>query len=384
MNPQLNMALIGGGKGSLIGPVHWRSATLFDQSKLVSGVFSSDALRSAESAASYNLNKTMGFATLEELIAFDKKQPTANQIDFITIATPNHLHCRDAKIALKHGYHVVCDKPLSHDLNEAKELYEVAKMSPKVFALTHNYTGYPMVRFLRKLVREGELGEILSVRVRYLQGWLSTSLEKTGHRQAGWRTDPAKSGVSGCFADIGTHAFNLMRFVTNLRPLTISAQLQTMVPGRSLDDFGEASLVLENKARAHITASQISQGYRNHLVIELDGTKGSSYWCQENPELVVVKKNQDADRHYYREQVECQNEEVRNASSLPAGHPEGYIEGFANIYKEVFKAIHAVNKGKTYDSSKQLFPTIDDGIEGMNFIYKSVESSKNQNKWIEF
>src|SRR4051794_14379343 len=274
------MGLIGGGQGAFIGRVHTTAAVMDNQASLVAGAFSSSAEKSKASAPDYDVKPERAYGSYQEMIAAEKKLPESERVDFVSVATPNHTHFEIAKAFAEAGFNVVCDKPLTFDLAQAEELARVVQRTGVVFAVTHNYTGYPLVRQARDMVRAGELGEVNAVRASYLQGWLRTRLEKEGQKQAGWRTDPRRSGAAGAFGDIGTHAYNLARFVSGLLPDQISCLLKAFEPGRELDDYGVAALRYRNGALGSVTASQVSHGRENDLWIEVDGTKASLEWHQ--------------------------------------------------------------------------------------------------------
>jgi predicted dehydrogenase len=298
---KLRMGIVGGGQGSFIGRVHVTAAVLDNRAALVAGAFSSDAARSKASAADYDVVPGRAYGSFQEMFDRERALPAGERIDFVSIATPNHMHFPVAKAAVEAGFHVVCDKPLTLTLAEAEELAKLVAASSVVFAVSHNYTGYPLVRQAREMIRGGELGEIQAIRAEYIQGWLRTRLESEGQKQAAWRTDPARSGAAGCFGDIGTHAYNLGRSMTGLLPEKISAHLKIFVPGRPLDDYGTAVIRYENGALGTVTASQISHGRENDLRIQIDGTLGSLEWRQEEPNAMVVRHNGRPHQIYTRD-----------------------------------------------------------------------------------
>src|SRR5882724_8113695 len=291
LNRKLRMGLIGGGQGAFIGKVHSIAAILDNRAVLVAGALSSDAAKSKASAPDYDIKPERAYGSVKEMIAAELKLPVGERVDFVSVATPNHTHFEIAKAFAEAGFNVMCDKPLTFDLAQAEELAKVVQKSGVVFAVTHNYTGYPLVRQARDMVRSGELGEINAIRAFYIQGWLRTRLEKQDQKQASWRTDPKRSGAAGCFGDIGTHAYNLGRFITGLLPDQISCHLKTFEGGRALDDYGTAIIRFQNGALGTVTASQISHGRENDIFIEIDGTKASLEWHRENPNQMFVRKN---------------------------------------------------------------------------------------------
>ncbi len=300
LNRKLRMGLVGGGQGAFIGKVHSIAAVLDNRAALVAGALSSDPAKAKASAPDYDIKPDRAYGSCKEMIAAELKLPAGERVDFVSVATPNHTHFEIAKAFAEAGFNVMCDKPMTFDLAQAEELAKVVQKSGVVFAVTHNYTGYPLVRQARDMIKAGELGEINAVRAFYIQGWLRTRLEKEGQKQAGWRTDPKKSGAAGCFGDIGTHAYNLGRFITGLIPEQISCHLKMFEPGRALDDYGTAVIRYSNGALGTVTASQISHGRENDLWIEIDGTKGSLEWHQEEPNKMIVRSNGKPHQIYTR------------------------------------------------------------------------------------
>src|SRR5689334_10399392 len=300
LHRKLRMGLIGGGQGAFIGRVHSIAATLDNRAALVAGALSSDPAKAKASAPDYDIPPDRAYGSYQELIDKEKKLPEGERVDFLSVATPNHTHFEIAKAAAEAGFNVMCDKPLTFDLAQAEELARVVQKAGVVFGVTHNYTGYPLVRQARDMVKAGELGEINAVRAFYIQGWLRTRLEAEAQKQAAWRTDPKRSGAAGCFGDIATHAYNLGRFITGLIPDQISCHLKTFEKGRELDDYGTAVLRYANGALGTVTASQISHGRENDLWIEVDGTKGALEWHQEEPNKMLVRVNGKPHQLYTR------------------------------------------------------------------------------------
>ncbi len=380
---KLRMGIVGGGQGSFIGRVHVTAAVLDNRAALVAGAFSSDAARSKASAADYDVPESRAYGSWQEMLERERALSAGERIDFVTIATPNHMHFPVAKAAVEAGFHVVCDKPLTLTLAEAEELAKAVAGSKGVFVVTHNYTGYPLVRQAREMILAGELGEIQAIRAEYIQGWLRTRLESEGQKQAAWRTDPTKSGAAGCFGDIGTHASNLGRYMTGLLPDSISAHLEIFVPGRPLDDYGHAVIRYENGALGTVTASQISHGRENDLRIQIDGTEGSLEWRQEEPNKMVVRHNGKPHYLYTRDpNAPFTNDAGRAACRLPSGHPEAFFEAFANVYRAGFDAMAAAATGSKVEHKDTVYPNIHDGVEGMYFIEQSVASSKAGGGWL--
>ncbi len=343
----MRMGLVGGGQGSFIGRVHATAAVLDNRAALVAGALSSNPEKSKASAPDYDIPTTRAYGSDKELIEKELALPADQRIDFISVTTPNHTHYEIARAAVEAGINVICDKPMTFDLAQAEELAKVVDKSNVVFALTHNYTGYPLVRQAREMILSGELGEINAVRAFYIQGWLRTRLELSEQKQASWRTDPKKSGVAGCFGDIATHAYNLARYMTGLIPADVSAHLKTFEEGRALDDYGTAIIRFDNGALGTVTASQISHGRENDLYIEIDGTKGALQWRQEEPNVMIVRSNGQPHRLYTRDpNAPFMNDSGRAACRLPSGHPEAFFEAFANIYRSAYDA-PATNRSRS-------------------------------------
>jgi predicted dehydrogenase len=382
LNRKLRMGLVGGGQGAFIGRVHVIAAILDNRAQLVAGALSSDPAKARTSAPEYDIKPERAYGSYQEMVAAEAKLPAAERIDYVSIATPNHTHFEIARAFVEAGFNVLCDKPMTFNLNQAEELAKVVQRTGVVFALTHNYTGYPLVRQARTMVLSGELGEINAIRSSYIQGWLRRRLEKEKQKQASWRTDPQRSGAAGCFGDIGTHAYNLSRFITGLLPDQISCHLKTFEPGRELDDYGTAVVHYQNGALGAVTASQISHGRENDLWIEVDGTKGSLEWHQEEPNKLLFRVNGQPLRIYTRDpNAPYLNDLAKASCRLPSGHPEGFFEAFANVYSAAFADIAARAGGQKLDSSRSLYPNVADGVDGMNFITQSVASSGEHGAW---
>ena len=380
---KLRMALCGGGQGSFIGRVHCTAAVLDNRAVLVAGALSSNAERSKASAPDYDIPQDRAYGSITELVAKEKALPAEKRIDFVSVATPNHTHFEIAKAAVEAGFNVICDKPLTFDLAQAEALAEAVDKSGVVFAVTHNYTGYPLVRQARQMILSGELGEINAVRACYIQGWLRSRLELSDQKQASWRTDPGKSGAAGCFGDIATHAYNLARYMTGLLPDQISCHLKTFEPGRKLDDYGTAVVRFENGALGTVTASQISHGRENDLFIEIDGTKGALSWRQEEPNVMIVRTNGQPHRMYTRDpNAAFMNDAGKGACRLPSGHPEAFFEAFANVYRAAYDGMILRAEGKPLEKVNTVYPNVNDGVEGMYFIQQSVASSQQNAAWL--
>ncbi|MFH1904017.1 MAG: Gfo/Idh/MocA family oxidoreductase [bacterium] len=380
INRKLRMGMVGGGRDAFIGTVHRMAATIDGEAELVAGAFSRDPQKSRLSGKDLYLDPDRVYVNYKEMVKKEKKLPEKKRIDFVTIVTPNNTHYEIAKTFLEAGFHVVCDKPMTTNLNEAKKLSSIVKKTGNVFALTHNYTGYPMVKQARHLVQTGKLGLILKVVVEYSQGWLLRPIERHGQKQALWRTDPAQTGISCCMGDIGTHAENLARYITCLEIDQVCADITTFVKGRKLDDDGSVLIRYKGGAKGILYASQVSAGEENGLAISVYGKKLSLEWRQEDPNELIIK-NPSGPREIYRRGNDYLCKEAKNFTRIPAGHPEGFIEAFANIYREVVRAIYDHIDGKKKDSYD--FPTVKDGLVGMAFIETVVASSKSKQKWIK-
>jgi predicted dehydrogenase len=377
---KIRMGMVGGGEGAFIGAVHRMAAALDGQIELVCGAFSSDAAKSKRSGAALFLPENRVYSSFEEMILKEKKLPAAKRMDFVSIVTPNHVHFAPAKMALKNGFHVVCDKPLSFNLKEALELEKLVEKSGLLFTLTHNYTGYPMVKQAKAMVKRGDFGKIRKIIVEYPQGWLSTYLENTEQKQAAWRTDPTKSGIVGAMGDIGTHAENLAEYITGLKITSLYADLTTFVDGRLLDDDGSVLLKFEGGAKGVLLASQICAGEENNLNIRVYGEKGGFQWFQMEPNSLITKWL-DKPVEILRTGGAGATLESLAHTRTPAGHPEGYLEAFGNIYRNFAKQVQARLAGEAADPIYDT-PTVSDGVRGMNFIYKVVESNKKRD-WVK-
>ncbi|MFZ0826455.1 MAG: Gfo/Idh/MocA family oxidoreductase [Verrucomicrobiia bacterium] len=377
---KLRYGMVGGGQHAFIGAVHRMAANLDGQIELVAGAFSSDAKNSTTTGEQLFLNPRRVYASYEEMARREAGLPADERIDFVSIVTPNFLHAPMATTFLKAGFHVVCDKPMTLTLKEAQALRQTVRKSGKVFALTHNYTGYPMVKEARELVRSGKLGKILKVIAEYPQGWLLDRIETQGQKQAAWRADPKKAGATCCLGDIGTHAENLGRYITGLRIDELCAEFTTFIPGRKLEDDANLLIRYQGGAKGVLHCSQISCGEENNLNIRVHGTKGSLAWQQEHPnELKFTPKNEPA--RILRRGNGYITAAAKKFTRLPFGHPEAFIEAFANIYLEAIAAIRARIDGRRGNFD---FPTVDDGVIGMAFLETAVKSAKSNAKWTKF
>ena len=383
LNRKLRMALVGGGQGAFIGRVHATAAVLDNRAALVAGALSSDAARAKASAPSYDIPESRAYGSVTELIQKESALPADQRIDFVSVATPNHTHFEIAKAVAEAGFNVICDKPMTFDFAQAEDLVKTVEASGVVFAVSHNYTGYPLVRQAREMILNGELGEINAIRSNYIQGWLRSRLDSEDQKQAAWRTDPTKSGAAGCFGDIGTHAYNLGRYMTGLIPADISCNLKIFAEGRRLDDYGHAVVRFENGALGTVTASQISHGRENDLFIEVDGTKGALSWRQEEPNLMIVRRNGTPHQMYTRDpNASYMNGMGKAACRLPAGHPEAFLEAFANVYRFAYDAMVDRATGTAFEKQNTIYPNVYDGAEGMYFIQQCVASSQQNGAWV--
>jgi predicted dehydrogenase len=379
---KLRMGMVGGGQGAFIGGVHRIAAALDGQIELVAGVFSRDFQNTQATGRGLYLDPARLYQTALEMAAAEAARPSSDRIDFVSIVTPNNAHFALAKAFLESGFHVVCDKPLTLTLEEAEELARVVEKSGRVFALTHNYTGYPLVRHARHLFRSGEMGTVRKVIVEYLQDWLMEPLEKQGSKQAAWRTNPAESGIGGAIGDIGTHAFNLVEYVTGDLVSSVSADLSTFLPDRQLDEDVNALLRFQSGGKGVLTVSQVATGEENGLRLRVYASKGAILWTQENPNYMDVYRHGRPRETLSRGRSEYLDSSATAATRTPWGHPEGYLEAFANIYGGAIDAIRRHVDGNPVPPADYDFPTVRDGVRGMRFIYASVESSKKGGAWV--
>ncbi|MFM8422175.1 MAG: Gfo/Idh/MocA family protein [Verrucomicrobiota bacterium] len=382
MSRKIRYGMVGGGRGAFIGAVHRIAAAMDQQIDLVCGAFSSDPEKSRASGADLFLPAGRCYGSFQEMIAAESKLPAGERMDFLAIVTPNHVHFPPAKMALEHGFHVLSDKPATFDLKEAVTLQKLVKKTGLLYGLTHNYTGYPMVKEARHLVRSGKLGKIRKVVVEYPQGWLATRIEASGQKQAAWRTDPKRSGAAGCIGDIGTHAENLAEYITGLHIEELAADLTAFVKGRKLDDDGNVLLRFKGGAKGVLHSSQISVGEENNLNIRVYGETGGLEWHQREPNTLLVKWS-DQPMQVYRAAQGYLSDAAKGAGRTPPAHPEGYLEAFANIYKNFANAIRAREEGRklSQDDPANDFPKIEDGVRGMAFIEAVVKSSVQNARW---
>jgi len=379
---KLKYGMVGGGQGAFIGAVHRKAAALDGKIELVAGALSSDPARALASGKDIGLEDGRNYESWEAMLEGEMMLHPDQRIDFVTIVTPNHVHYPVAKAFVQAGIHVVCDKPLVHTLEQAEDLIRAVETNRVVFAVTYNYTGYPMVRQARDMVRAGMLGHLRKVIVEYNQGWLATKLEDTQSKQADWRVDPARSGAAGAMGDIGSHAENLVSTITGLELSHLCADLTHFVEGRQLDDDGNLLLCFKGGAKGVLIASQIQIGGENDLRIRVFGSKASLTWHQENPNYLVYD-GLEGPRQVLTRGSSYLSDSAKKATRLPAGHPEAFLEAFANVYLGATEAMRAHKEGRELGLLEGDYPTIFDGARGVHFIQKTVESSKSDVKWLE-
>lgn len=383
MNRRLRMGMIGGGKNAFIGAVHRIAANMDGLIELVCGAFSSHPDNARESGKLLFLPDDRVYLSYEEMIEKESRLPEGERMDFVTIVTPNHLHFAPAMLALEKGFPVVLDKPMTFTLGEALQLQKKVKETGLLFCLTHTYSGYPMVKQARQMVRAGDFGKIRKVYVEYPQGWLSRLSEKDGSKQAEWRTDPARSGKSGAMGDIGTHAAHLAEYISGLQITQLCADLSIMVEGRALDDDGNVLLRFDNGATGVLYASQVAAGEENALKIRVYGEKGGLEWAQQEPNTLLVKWL-DQPAQVYRAGTPWLSSYAKHNTRTPAGHPEGYLEAFANLYRNFAQTLSARLDGTTPSPESLDFPGVDDGVRGMAFIDNLIRSNESLEKWTSF
>ncbi|RCV86190.1 Gfo/Idh/MocA family protein [Billgrantia montanilacus] len=378
---RLRLGMVGGGQGAFIGGVHRMAARLDDHYELVAGAFASDADRSRASAAELHVAPDRAYPDYRAMA--EEESQRDDGIDVVAIVTPNHVHFEVAKTFLEAGIHVICDKPMTTTLEEARTLAELVERSGRFFGLTHNYTGYSLVRQAREMVANGELGELRVIQVEYPQDWLSTRLEDSGVKQAEWRTDPKRSGPAGCLGDIGTHAYNLVRFVTGLEPQALAADLHTFVEGRALDDNVHMMLRFKGGARGMLWSSQVSPGNENGLRLRVYGSRGGLEWCQEEPNRLVHSPLGEPPRTLTRNGPDL-GAAALTAARIPPGHPEGYLEAFAQLYSDFAEQIRARENGREPEALATGTPGVADGVDGLVFITRALESSSAGGIWVDF
>jgi predicted dehydrogenase len=380
MKRKLRMGMVGGGLTSFIGPVHRKAAGIDGEIELVCGAFSIIPGESKETGEALYLNPDRVYENYQEMFEREKNLPADQRIDFVSVVTPNHVHFGPSQMALESGFHVLVEKPIAFSLAEAKTLEKTVNKTGLLLGLTHTYTGYPLVKEARKMVADGAFGKIRKIYVEYPQGWLSTLLEKAGNMQASWRTDPKQSGMGGAIGDIGTHAANLAEYITGLQITEICAMLNTVVKGRHLDDDSSMLLRFNNGASGVLMATQVAAGEENNLNIRVYGEKGGLEWRQEEPNTMILKWL-GRPKEIIRAGQSYLSDAAKGYTRTPAGHPEGYLEAFANIYRSFTRAVRDYKPGKKMNLSKYDFPDVADGVRGMNFVQTVVKSANSTRKW---
>ena len=372
---KIRLGIVGGGIGAFVGSIHRIAARLDDRYELLAGALSSEPRRAADSAAELGIDPRRAYASFEEMAK--KEGKLKHGIEAVAIVTPNHLHCAVAKAFLEAGIHVICDKPLSSSLEDAEQIEKIVEASGLIFTITYNYSGYPMVRHAREMVAAGKLGNIRVIQVEYAQDWLATNIEAEGQKQAAWRTDPTRAGTGGSIADIGTHAFHLAEFISGLEAKSLLADLDTFVAGRSLDDNANILLHYSNGAKGMLWSSQVASGQENALRIRLFGDKGGLEWAQEDPNYLQYRPLRET-RQILTRGGPAVGETAARATRIPAGHPEGFLEGFANLYRDIADMIEASRTGKSLTT---LVPDVTDGVKGVKFVEKAVSSNAAGSIW---
>ena len=377
---RIQLGMVGGGPGAFIGAVHRIAARMDDHYELVAAALSSDPARSRAAAQDLHIALDRAYGNYTEMARAEAARP--DRIEVVAIVTPNHLHYPMAKAFLEAGIHVICDKPLTTTVQEALDLAAIVERTSLIFGLTHNYTGYPMVRQARQMIAGGQLGKIRVVQVEYAQDWLATPLEQTGQKQAAWRTDPAQSGPGGSLGDIGTHTYNIACFVTGLHCREVAADVSIFVPGRRLDDNAQLMLRFAEGAKGALWASQVATGNANNLRLRVYGEKAGLEWHQEEPNDLQFARLGEAPETL-RRPGPGGNSPAAHASRIPGGHPEGYLEAFAQLYTDLAEQIYARREGRSPSPQSLLVPNVNDGVEGMRFIAATLESSKRNAAWVD-
>lgn len=383
MQSKIKMGMVGGGKDAFIGAVHRMAANIDGHIELVCGAFSSDAKKSKESGESLYLPTDRVYGSYAEMFEKENLLPPGQRMDFVSIVTPNHLHFEPAKMALEKGFNVVLDKPMTLTLAQAKELKTIVDKTGKLFCLTHTYTGYPMIKEAKEMIRQNKFGAIRKIYVSYPQGWLSTFLEASNNKQAAWRTDPARSGIAGSMGDIGVHAFNLAEYVSGLSVTEVCAHINIVVPNRKLDDDGTVLLKFNNGATGMLYATQVAAGEENNICINIYGEKGGLEWKQQDCNTLLVKWA-DKPAETYRSGNAYLSPLAKFNCRVPPGHPEGYLEAFANLYRNFALTVIANKNGIKANEEWLDYPGVEDGVRGMAFIENVIASGKDNNKWKTF
>ncbi len=378
----MRLGMIGGGIDAFIGAVHRNAAWMDGEYDLVCGAFSSTPERSKKSGEVLGIDPARVYGDYREMIRQEAALPKDERMQVVSIVTPNHVHFEPTKLALEAGFHVVLDKPMTFSLDEAKALGEVVKATGRRFCLTHTYTGYPMIKEARQIVREGRIGKVRKVYVEYPQGWLSTKLEESHQKQADWRTDPNRSGKAGAMGDIGTHAFNMAEYVSGLKVTKLCADINTYVPGRLLDDDGDVLLRFDNGASGILFATQVAAGAENNIKVRVYGESGGLEWKQEDANSLILRWP-DKPAAVVRTGTGYVSSYAKHNSRTPAGHPEGYLEAFANLYRNFALCVKADLAGQKTQPEWEDYPGVEDGVRGMAFIDAVIASGKSERKWLE-
>ena len=383
MDRKIRLGMVGGGPDAFIGAVHRKAAALDGLFDLVCGAFSRSYEKSKETGEALHLDSDRIYESYDQMFEEELKRPDSERIDAVSIVTPNHVHFDPAKKALENGFHVIIDKPIAFTLDEAKELEELTKSTGCVLALTHTYTGYPMIKEAKQRIADGQVGELRKIYVEYPQGWLATALESEGNKQASWRTDPEKSGAGGAIGDIGTHAANLAEYVSGLEITQLCADVRTTVKGRLLDDDSSALLKFGGDVSGVLMATQIATGEENDLKIRIYGSKGGFEWTHTDPNTLLYKPHEEPVQ-ILRAGTGYLSDLAQKNTRLPAGHPEGYLEAFANIYMEFATAVNDHQNGSYKSSDDYDFPDAAEGVRGMAFVTNMIKSSNSDKKWTVF
>jgi len=376
------MALIGGGGTGFIGKVHATAATLDREAVLVAGALSSDAERSKAAAAEFGITEDRAYGSYKELLNAEQQKPADQRIDFVSIATPNFTHCEIACAAMEAGFHVVCDKPMTVNLDAADRMVKTAQETGCVFALSHNYSGYPLMRQARQMIAAGELGDIIAVRATYVQGWMHGMQPGAEQARGAWKSDPQKNGRAGSLGEVGTHAFHLASYVTGLTPQSVLSGMQSYSKHHQLDDYGHAMIRFNQGATGMITWSQVTHGRLNDLSLEIDGTKAALTWRQEAPNQLFVRALGQPTKVYERDpNASYMLDDAVAACRLPGGHPEAFFEAFANVYRSAFVDMRKVNAGETIDIAQAIYPTVQAGHDGVKFMTRCLTSHDQESSW---
>ena len=383
MGKKLKLGMIGGGRGAFIGAVHRIAAQMDSHYDLLCGAFSNNPITSIESGKELGLNPIRCYGSYQEMFKNELALPEEDRMQVVSIVTPNYAHFETAKLAMENGFHVILDKPMTISLAEAQELKNIAQKTKKLLCLTHTYTGYPMVKEARQQIAEGKLGKIRKVYVEYPQGWLSKLQEATDNKQAGWRADPKKSGIANAMGDIGTHAFNLAEYVTGLQVTKLNADINTVVEKRILDDDGSILLKFNNGASGILFATQVAAGEENNIKIRVYGENGGLEWQQDDANSLNLKWL-DKPMQVLRTGNDYLGNFAKHNTRTPAGHPEGYLEAFANLYRNFALTLKAQMNNESPKPEYLDFPSVEEGVRGMAFIEKAIESGKSDQKWIDF